>query len=1423
MKKTFKKLMSVLLVTVLALSNALPTFAADGTEWYVASSLNNWNAKDESYKMTLNEETGLYEITLKDVSAGTNEFKVTNGTWDNGGNFGDNGNNVKFTLVKTGNVLITFNAATEKVNWSSDAAESDSYRVAGDSGLCGSRWDASDDNNLMSYSDTAKRYEKVYTGVAAGTYDFKIVKNGSWDSCYGDNNGNNVSVTVEKDNSTVVVWYNLETGKVGAEINHDLVIKFYYHREDGKYDNWSLWNWDDAGTASTDTAFEADADGNMVATYVVAASATQVGFIVRDPDWNKDISDDRYVDVSSYVSGILNVYIESGQTKWTEDDTNAVKGGKIKSVASDGDKAVTVTATAAIEDYENAFAIKCESEEIKILSVKEGTKENTYVLECEKALESGKVYTLEYAGNSYAITVPSLYKSDAFIKNYTYEGDDLGATWSKESTTFKVWAPTASDVKVNLYESGTEGTEDLTEAVPMTQGEQGVWEVTVEGDLNGTYYTYAVTNGDETVEACDPYARTTGINGNRAMVIDLDSTDPEGWEEDANPNADLDITDAAIYELHVRDASIDESSGVSEGNRGKYLGLTETGTTTENGTSTVLDHMIDLGVTHVQLMPIYDYGSVDETTYDPDNYNWGYDPQNYNVPEGSYSSDPYNGEVRVSELKEMIQTLHENNMSVIMDVVYNHVYDEETFCFNQIVPNYFSRVLSNGDYSNNSGCGNDTATEHVMVRKYIVDSINYWVEEYHINGFRFDLVGLIDTDTINEVMKTVWKTHPDVIFYGEGWSMNSYDTGVDMTTQTNASLVNGQANNKNSNGFAFFNDTIRNANKGNTSDASTGYISGATGLESTIEKCFVGLAGDWCKTPTQSINYNSCHDNYTLYDKLKVSRADASDEDIVKMNKLAAAINYTSQGVPMMLAGEEFLRSKPDSSKKTGYNENSYNAGDTINSIKWDSLDDETLAKVNEYYKGLIAFRKAHAALRLTREWEVGAYIKAMDGLDANVTAFEISGDATDEDSEGLFVIFNPNTTSTTVTLPDGEWDVYVDAEHAGTEVLDTVSGEVKVDAISAMVLVQEKATSGTCGDNLTWTIEDGTLTITGTGAMNDYDGASKLSPFRDVTDITKVVISEGVTSIGNQAFAGCKNLKSIEIPKEITSIGNYAFLGCRSLESVEIPEGVTSIGFYAFSTCTSLKSVVIPKELKSIGNDAFYNCENLTIYSARDSYAEKYAKKNDISFVAICQHEYKTTITKATTSKDGLSVTECSVCGNVKSKTTIYRPKTVTLSTTSYTYNGKVKKPSVTVKDSKGKTISSSNYTVTYASGCKNVGTYKVTIKLKGNYSGTLTKTFKINPAATSISKLTAKSKGFTAKWTKKTTQVTGYQIQYSTSSSFSNAKKVTISKNSTTSKTISKLAKNKKYYVRIRTYKTVNGTKYYSSWSSKKSIKTK
>ena len=383
------------------------------------------------------------------------------------------------------------------------------------------------------------------------------------------------------------------------------------------------------------------------------------------------------------------------------------------------------------------------------VAIKERTDDgsNIYTLVPETELDVTAAYTLRYRSSEKAITMPIYYSTKAFEALYTYEGDDLGANWSPEQTFFRLWAPTASAVRINLYASGDYRENDLLEQVEMTPDVSGTWVATIQGDLNGTYYTYSVDVDGVTNEACDPYARAVGVNGQRAMVIDLDSTDPEGWENDRDPHYDNTITEAIIYELHVRDLSVDENSGIT--NKGKFLGLIETGTTTPEGIPTGLDHIKALGVTHIHLLPSYDYGSVDETRLEDNVFNWGYDPVNYNVPEGSYSTDPYNGEVRVKEFKQMVKGLHDNGISVIMDVVYNHVYSGEEFCFNKIVPLFFSRVSTDGQFSAGSGCGNDTASERAMVKKYIVDSVKYWADEYHIDGFRWDLVGLIDTETIN--------------------------------------------------------------------------------------------------------------------------------------------------------------------------------------------------------------------------------------------------------------------------------------------------------------------------------------------------------------------------------------------------------------------------------------------------------------------------------------------------------------------------------------------------------------------------------------------------------------------------------------------------------------------------------------------------
>ena len=826
----------------------------------------------------------------------------------------------------------------------------------------------------------------------------------------------------------------------------EVTIQLHYHRPDGNYEGWDVWSWAD-GQGGAGYAF-AEVDGEMVATIPVSSGTTKVGFIVRQggDSWSaKDVDADQFIELPDVVAGTVHIYVESGVEGYTrEDGDDVVTGIQVSGAKYDLDRAVVrVTTTADIgEDPAAAFQIQGPDGPVAITAAAQNGK-GSYMLTLEAPLDTDKSYTLIFDGTEYKITMPNVYSTESFEAEYTYSGSDLGAVWTQEKTAFRVWAPTAEAVSVNLYTSGTAGTDDRIETLPMTADEAGTWVAEKEGDLNGVYYTYSVTVAGETAETCDPYARTTGVNGQRAMVIDLDSTDPEGWDTDANPHAGEGYTDAIIYELHVRDLSTDENSGIA--NVGKFLGLTETGTKTPGGVATGLDHIKELGVTHVHLLPSYDYGSVDETKLDQAQFNWGYDPVNYNVPEGSYSTDPYHGEVRVREMKQMVQSLHENGVSVIMDVVYNHVQSGSDFCFNKIVPGYFSRIDDNGNYSNGSGCGNDTASERSMVRKYIVESVKYWADEYHIDGFRFDLVGLLDTETINQIVEEVHKDHPDVIFYGEGWTLGTTVTkqGVALATQTNSEKTPG---------FAFFSDTIRDALKGSVFSHEPGFVSGATTQTETIRQCFQAITS-WCTNPSQIVNYASCHDNNTLMDRLALSRPDASRADYIRMNNLTAAIYMTAQGIPFMQAGEEMLRTKVN--EDGSFNENSYNASDEVNSLKWATLEDPEYASVFEYYKGLIAFRKAHAGLRLATAEDVKANVTAVEGLPDNVVAFQIQGGAGGEESDGLYLIFNANPEAVDIQLPAGNWDVCVNAEKAGTEALETVSGKVSVEPISALILVK--------------------------------------------------------------------------------------------------------------------------------------------------------------------------------------------------------------------------------------------------------------------------------------------------------------------------------------------------------------------------------
>lgn len=636
--------------------------------------------------------------------------------------------------------------------------------------------------------------------------------------------------------------------------------------------------------------------------------------------------------------------------------------------------------------------------------------------------------------------MPDKYSTIEFEQKFTYEGSDLGAVWSKKKTSFRVWAPTAVSVHVNLYRSGTAGENDLLERIPMTRSDNGTWTAEKTGDLNGFYYTYLVDVEGSLREACDPYARSTGVNGNRAMILDLASTDPDGWDKDTDPNFGIPFTDAVIAEVHVRDFSIHPSANIR--NAGKYLGLTETGTHTDSGIPTGIDHYKNLGISHLHILPMYDYGSVDEAHPEIPQYNWGYDPVNFNTPEGSYATDPFHGEVRVRELKQMVKALHDNGISVVMDVVYNHVYEGGQFCFNRIVPRYFSRVNDDGIYSNGSVCGNDTASERSMVRKFIVDSVCYWADEYHIDGFRFDLVGLIDTDTINEIIARVHKRHPNVIFYGEGWSMHTDLTksGVRMCTQLNSSEVPE---------FAFFSDTIRDALRGSVFDMTVpGFISGAEVDKDLLHACYMGIPF-WATNPTQSINYVSCHDNNTLIDRIMLSVPEAPHDVQVRMNNLAAAFCLTAQGIPFFQAGEEMLRSKPDG--HGGLEHNSYKSPDSVNSIKWDLLNHPDCMATYRYYQGLIRLRKAYPELRLTTRGAVLEQVVPIPCDNPHAIAFGIGSGNTPR----MISVFNAGIHSQSIPLPEGKWDVVVNAYHAGTDVLATVETKASAEALSAMILVK--------------------------------------------------------------------------------------------------------------------------------------------------------------------------------------------------------------------------------------------------------------------------------------------------------------------------------------------------------------------------------
>ncbi len=601
-----------------------------------------------------------------------------------------------------------------------------------------------------------------------------------------------------------------------------------------------------------------------------------------------------------------------------------------------------------------------------------------------------------------------------------YTGKDLGLTYTPMAATFKIWAPTATAAKLNIYKSDLGGT--AVRSITMNKGVNGVWQITVPENLKNSYYTFQVNIGNTwSEEVVDPYAKACGTNGLRAQVIDLKETNPVGWDKDKSPNFSVanKQTDALIYELHVRDASIHGSSGIK--NKGKFLGLAELGTKNNTGQLTGLSHIKELGVTHIHLLPFYDYNSVDETK-SAVQYNWGYDPVNYNIPEGSYSTNPADGKVRIRELKELIKTMHSNGLRIIMDVVYNHTALTKNSNFNILVPDYYYRKRADGSFSDASSCGNETASEKAMFQKFMIESVVYWVNEYHIDGFRFDLMGIHDIQTMNMISDTLHKIKPSIVLYGEGWTSSSSPLPEDKRAlKKNAAQLNG---------IAVFSDDMRDGIKGSVFNIDDrGFATGNTSNSESVKFGIVAAGKhpqinyskvNYSKEPYTAgpaglINYADCHDNNILWDKIELSFKSASAAERTKMHELAYAIVLTAQGASFLHAGTEFLRTK------NGV-ENSFDKGDIVNGIDWD-LKTKNIASY-QFIKSLVQIRRAHPAFRMQTAQQIATNINFENNLPTGIIAYTINGAAVGDNWKKIWIAYNGSQTPQTLTLPKGTWKV---------------------------------------------------------------------------------------------------------------------------------------------------------------------------------------------------------------------------------------------------------------------------------------------------------------------------------------------------------------------------------------------------------------
>ena len=771
--------------------------------------------------------------------------------------------------------------------------------------------------------------------------------------------------------------------------------------------------------------------------------------------------------------------------------------------------------------------------------------------------------------------------AEAVDAEYAYDGDDLGATYSPASTTFKLWAPTATSVILNRFATGSdkeEGAGKLGEVSmeKLMDGSHwtGVWQCTVDGDIKDTYYTYTVTsihstNGaSQTAETQDPYSVAVGVNGDRSMVCDLDSTDPDYWDSDRHILPDSQ-TDSTVWEVHIKDFSWDEASGVSDKNRGKYLAFTETGTTLNNeGTvSTCVDYLKQLGVTTVQINPFYDFSSVNEAV-DDDRFNWGYDPRNYNVPEGSYSSNAFDGNVRIKECKQMIQALHNAGISVVMDVVYNHTasVSKDYSCFQATVPDYYYRMKSNGGFSDGSGCGNEVASERAMAREYIVNSCLYWVDEYHIDGFRFDLMGLLDVETMNIIRERLDAVDNRITIWGEGWTGGSSEfptktcSGAKFrqATQANCGYLDSR--------IALFNDSVRNGVKGSVFDrADKGFIAGNSSYAGNINYGVNANTRDGsynfkARAPEQVVTYAACHDNLTLYDQIMSSTSLADygvrNTTALKMNRMAAAIVFTSQGIPLILAGEEMARTKYG-------DENSYRSPSSINKISWNNL--VSYPDLVSYYRGLMLIRKNFMPFTCPDNRYLNSYVFQSANLGQN--AFQCGFTVTNDQSgqwKKMAVIHNAAAKQVSVTLKDTSctsWVIIANDKQAGVEKLGEVTGSrFSVPGYSTIIAVDSESFNANPIESNTGTVEvkyqdslgnklDEPMIIQGEIGAGDITSPS--------VDVPNIYTLDNV--VGDESGAYSDSRKTVTyvytdyVPRSLTSRGDINDDGVSNIQDVTL------------------------------------------------------------------------------------------------------------------------------------------------------------------------------------------------------------------------------------------------------------------------------